>query len=72
MHVVAVLVRLILSMIYPVIHMSREVTIDMIDSNMNQRFVRYDKNGEEHYNIISAFQKSIVILLFILLCLERK
>ena len=52
--------------------MSREVTIDMIDSNMNQRFVRYDKNGEEHYNIISAFQKSIVILLFIPLCLERK
>lgn len=65
MHVVAVLVRLILSMIYPVIHMNREVTIDMIDSNMNQRFVRYDKNGEEHHNIISAFQKSIVFLLFI-------
>ena len=72
MHVVVVLVRLILSMIYPVIHMNREVIIDMIDSNMNQRFVHYDKNGEEHYNIISAFQKSIVILLFILLCLERK
>ena len=27
---------------------------------MQQRFVRYDKNGEEHYNVASALQKSIV------------
>lgn len=62
---VVVLVSLIPSKNHSFIHMSREVTIDMIDSNMNQRFVRYDKNGEEHHNIISAFQKSIVFLLFI-------
>lgn len=40
--------------------MNREVTLAMVDANMSQRFVRYDKNGEEHYNIASAFQKSIV------------
>ena len=27
---------------------------------LQQRFVRYDKNGEEHYNVASALQKSIV------------
>ena len=27
---------------------------------VQQRFVRYDKNGEEHYNMASALQKSIV------------
>ena len=43
--------------------MSRELSLDMVDANMSQRFVRYDKNGEEHYNIASAFQKSIVCLL---------
>jgi putative ATPase len=27
--------------------------------NSAQKFLRYDKNGEEHYNIISAFHKSM-------------
>lgn len=27
---------------------------------VQQRFVRYDKNGEEHYSMASALQKSIV------------
>lgn len=38
----------------------KTVTIDHVISATNQRFVRYDKNGEEHYNLASAFQKSIV------------
>lgn len=43
----------------------------MVDSNMSQRFVRYDKNGEEHYNIASAFQKSIVGLFSLVIILAR-
>ena len=38
----------------------REISREMIESAMTQRFVRYDNRGEEHYNIASALQKSIV------------
>lgn len=39
---------------------AREISREMVDSAMTQRFVRYDNRGEEHYNIASALQKSIV------------
>ena len=29
---------------------------------MKGRFVKYDRDGEEHYNIISALHKSIELL----------
>jgi putative ATPase len=35
-----------------------EITKEII-SNSAQKFVRYDKNGEEHHNIISALHKSM-------------
>ncbi|OJG91566.1 recombinase RarA [Enterococcus silesiacus] len=35
------------------------VTLDNLSQLINKRFVRYDKNGEEHYNIISALHKSM-------------
>lgn len=35
------------------------VTMDNLSQLINKRFVRYDKNGEEHYNIISALHKSM-------------
>ena len=38
----------------------RRVDEGMVEQALQQRFVRYDKNGEEHYNIASALQKSIV------------
>jgi len=37
---------------------SKEITKEMIE-NSAQKFLRYDKNGEEHYNIISALHKSM-------------
>lgn len=37
---------------------SKEITKETIE-NSTQKFLRYDKNGEEHYNIISAMHKSL-------------
>jgi putative ATPase len=37
---------------------SKEITKEIIE-NSTQKFLRYDKNGEEHYNIISAMHKSM-------------
>ena len=39
---------------------NRKVTEAMVARALHPRFVRYDKNGEEHYNVASALQKSIV------------
>lgn len=36
----------------------KEITKETIE-NSAQKFLRYDKNGEEHYNIISAMHKSM-------------
>ncbi|SHI41860.1 putative ATPase [Mesonia phycicola] len=40
---------------------SKEVTItnDMVEQKIQKNTVRYDKTGEQHYDIISAFIKSI-------------
>ncbi len=35
------------------------VTNDLVEENIQQNLVRYDKTGEQHYDIISAFIKSI-------------
>ena len=37
---------------------NNEVTKEMIENSV-QKFLRYDKNGEEHYNIVSALHKSM-------------
>ena len=36
-----------------------KITINIIDNSLNKRSLFYDKRGEEHFNLISAFQKSI-------------
>lgn len=36
-----------------------EVTIESLKQTLQARFLRYDKKGEEHYNTISAFIKSM-------------
>ncbi|MCX7876867.1 MAG: replication-associated recombination protein A [Melioribacteraceae bacterium] len=36
-----------------------EITKDVIENTVQKKNIVYDKNGEEHYNIISAFIKSI-------------
>jgi putative ATPase len=37
----------------------QEITLDLIREALQRRANRYDKNAEEHYNIISAFIKSM-------------
>lgn len=36
-----------------------KVTVETIKNAMQSKFLRYDKQGEEHYNVISAFIKSM-------------
>ncbi len=37
----------------------KKVTIDIIDSLVQKSALRYDKDGDEHYDIVSAYQKSM-------------
>ncbi len=36
-----------------------EVSIETMKNTLQSKFLRYDKQGEEHYNVISAFIKSM-------------
>lgn len=36
-----------------------KITIETLKETLQSKFLRYDKQGEEHYNIISAFIKSM-------------
>jgi putative ATPase len=37
----------------------RRITVDLAREAMQLRFARYDKGGEEHFNILSAYHKSL-------------
>lgn len=37
----------------------KSVTLETLQNTLQSKFLRYDKQGEEHYNIISAFIKSM-------------
>jgi putative ATPase len=36
-----------------------EITLESLKETLQSKFLRYDKKGEEHYNVISAFIKSM-------------
>jgi len=36
-----------------------KITVDTLKETLQSKFLRYDKRGEEHYNVISAFIKSM-------------
>lgn len=36
-----------------------ELTLDVVRENVNRAVVRYDRDGDQHYDIVSAFIKSI-------------
>ena len=38
---------------------TRSITLPVLEEAAQQRALRYDKGGEEHYNVISAFIKSL-------------
>ena len=37
----------------------RHITEQLLSATLQRKFLRYDKTGEEHYNIISALHKSV-------------
>src|SRR5690554_5373299 len=37
----------------------RYITPEIIEDSVQQKVIRYDKNGDEHYNTVSAFIKSL-------------
>lgn len=37
----------------------QDTSLDHLKSTLQSKFLRYDKKGEEHYNVISAFIKSL-------------
>ena len=51
--------RQALSLIENANHLYKEVTETSIKESLQSKFLRYDKKGEEHYNTISAFIKSM-------------
>jgi len=52
--------RQALTMIENTAHLyDKNVTLETLKDTLQSKFLRYDKQGEEHYNVISAFIKSM-------------
>ncbi len=51
--------RQVISMIENTAKFYDKITVESLTDTLQSKFLRYDKQGEEHYNIISAFIKSM-------------
>ncbi|HPI82500.1 MAG TPA: replication-associated recombination protein A [Candidatus Paceibacterota bacterium] len=51
--------RQVLSMIENTISLYGDITLDNLKNTLQNKFIRYDKRGDEHFNTISAFIKSM-------------
>lgn len=51
--------RQAITMIDNAYHLYKKLDIDSLKNTLQNKFLRYDKVGEEHYNTISAFIKSM-------------
>ncbi|HUR96648.1 MAG TPA: replication-associated recombination protein A [Pyrinomonadaceae bacterium] len=51
--------RQALTMIENTAELYDKVTLETLKETLQSKFLRYDKKGEEHYNVISAFIKSM-------------
>lgn len=51
--------RQLLTILDNTIELYGEITLDNLKEALQSKFLRYDKKGEEHYNTISAFIKSM-------------
>ena len=51
--------RQALSIIENTINLYGEINVDNLKSTIQSKFLKYDKRGDEHYNTISAFIKSL-------------
>lgn len=51
--------RQAISMLESTVQLYDEITVETLKETLQAKFLRYDKKGEEHYNVISAFIKSM-------------
>jgi putative ATPase len=51
--------RQAITMIENTSRLYEKITIETLTETLQSKFLRYDKKGEEHYNVISAFIKSM-------------
>jgi putative ATPase len=51
--------RQAISMLESTSQLYDEITVETLKETLQAKFLRYDKKGEEHYNVISAFIKSM-------------
>jgi len=51
--------RQAITMLENTYNLYNKITLDNLKNTLQSKFLRYDKKGEEHYNIISAFIKSM-------------
>jgi putative ATPase len=51
--------RQTITMIENTSHLYDKITVETLKETLQSKFLRYDKKGEEHYNVISAFIKSM-------------
>ncbi|HQZ82825.1 MAG TPA: replication-associated recombination protein A [Pyrinomonadaceae bacterium] len=51
--------RQAISMLESTAQLYDEITVETLKETLQAKFLRYDKKGEEHYNVISAFIKSM-------------
>lgn len=51
--------RQMLTLLDATIELYKDVTLDNLKNALQSKHLRYDKKGEEHYNVISAFIKSM-------------
>lgn len=51
--------RSMLTLVSEVLSLYKKVTVDHLEKTINKTFIRHDKKGDEHYNTISAFIKSM-------------
>lgn len=51
--------RQAIAMIENTVSLYKEINIENFKNTLQSKFLRYDKKGEEHYNLISAFIKSL-------------
>ncbi len=51
--------RQAITMIENTVKLYKNITLENLKNTLQSKFLRYDKQGEEHYNTISAFIKSL-------------
>jgi putative ATPase len=51
--------RQVITMLEATVHLYGKISVANLTETLQNKFLRYDKKGEEHYNTISAFIKSM-------------